>query len=156
MLFRSDIVTIQEVRAPDELVPSLVAEITRSPKSWHVAHHESRHKGRAGVAVASNAKKAPIVATRNSLSGSFDSTGRWIEADIDTADGKGLTVNIIDDSGVEVPLTLPTGSKLKVKDGDSVEAGQLLTDGPIDPKELLEISGIRDTQNYIVDEVQKV
>ena len=71
-------------------------------------------------------------------------------------DGKGLTVNIIDDSGVEVPLTLPTGSKLKVKDGDSVEAGQLLTDGPIDPKELLEISGIRDTQNYIVDEVQKV
>jgi DNA-directed RNA polymerase subunit beta' len=71
-------------------------------------------------------------------------------------DGKGLVVNIIDDSGVEVPLTLPTGSKLKVKDGDSVEAGQLLTDGPIDPKELLEISGIRDTQNYIVDEVQKV
>lgn len=89
---KPDIVTIQEVRAPDELVPSLVAEITSSPKGWHVAHHESRHKGRAGVAVASNAKKAPIVATRNSLSGSFDSTGRWIEADIDTADGKGLTV----------------------------------------------------------------
>ena len=71
-------------------------------------------------------------------------------------DGKGLVVKIIDDAGVETPLTMPSGSKLKVKDGDSVVAGQLRTDGPIDPKELLEISGIRDAQNYIVDEVQRV
>jgi len=71
-------------------------------------------------------------------------------------DGKGLLVKIIDDSGEEVSFQMPSGSKLKVKDGDSVVAGQLLTDGPIDPKELLEISGIRDAQNYIVDEVQRV
>jgi DNA-directed RNA polymerase subunit beta' len=71
-------------------------------------------------------------------------------------DSKGLVVNVIDDSGTEVPVILPLGSKLKVKDGDSVVAGQLLTDGPIDPKELLEISGIRDAQAYIVEEVQRV
>jgi DNA-directed RNA polymerase subunit beta' len=71
-------------------------------------------------------------------------------------DGKGLLVKIIDDNGDEVSFPMPSGSKLKVKDGDSVVAGQLLTDGPIDPKELLEISGIRDAQNYIVDEVQRV
>jgi DNA-directed RNA polymerase subunit beta' len=71
-------------------------------------------------------------------------------------DGKGLLVKIIDDNGEEVSFQMPSGSKLKVKDGDSVVAGQLLTDGPIDPKELLEISGIRDAQNYIVDEVQRV
>jgi DNA-directed RNA polymerase subunit beta' len=71
-------------------------------------------------------------------------------------DGKGVIVKIIDDSGTETPTTMPSGSKLKVKDGDEVVAGQLLTDGPIDPKELLEISGIRDSQNYIVDEVQRV
>ena len=71
-------------------------------------------------------------------------------------DSKGLVVNVIDDSGTEVPVVLPLGSKLKVKDGDSVVAGQLLTDGPIDPKELLEISGIRDAQAYIVEEVQRV
>jgi DNA-directed RNA polymerase subunit beta' len=71
-------------------------------------------------------------------------------------DGKGLLVKIIDDQGEEVSFPMPSGSKLKVKDGDSVVAGQLLTDGPIDPKELLEISGIRDAQNYIVDEVQRV
>jgi DNA-directed RNA polymerase subunit beta' len=71
-------------------------------------------------------------------------------------DGKGLLVKIIDDAGEEVSFQMPSGSKLKVKDGESVVAGQLLTDGPIDPKELLEISGIRDSQNYIVDEVQRV
>jgi DNA-directed RNA polymerase subunit beta' len=71
-------------------------------------------------------------------------------------DGKGVAVKVIDDSGAETPTTMPSGSKLKVKDGDEVVAGQLLTDGPIDPKELLEISGIRDAQNYIVDEVQRV
>ncbi|MFM7390959.1 MAG: DNA-directed RNA polymerase subunit beta', partial [Actinomycetota bacterium] len=71
-------------------------------------------------------------------------------------DGKGLLVKIIDDNGDEVSFQMPSGSKLKAKDGDSVVAGQLLTDGPIDPKELLEISGIRDAQNYIVDEVQRV
>ena len=71
-------------------------------------------------------------------------------------DGKGLLVKIIDDAGEEVSFQMPSGSKVKVKDGESVVAGQLLTDGPIDPKELLEISGIRDSQNYIVDEVQRV
>jgi DNA-directed RNA polymerase subunit beta' len=71
-------------------------------------------------------------------------------------DGKGLLVKVIDDNGDEVSFQMPSGSKLKAKDGDSVVAGQLLTDGPIDPKELLEISGIRDAQNYIVDEVQRV
>ncbi|MFM7047780.1 MAG: DNA-directed RNA polymerase subunit beta', partial [Actinomycetota bacterium] len=71
-------------------------------------------------------------------------------------DGKGLLVKIIDDNGEEVSFQMPSGSKMKAKDGDSVVAGQLLTDGPIDPKELLEISGIRDAQNYIVDEVQRV
>ena len=71
-------------------------------------------------------------------------------------DGKGVVVKVIDDSGADTPTTMPSGSKLKVKDGDEVVAGQLLTDGPIDPKELLEISGIRDAQNYIVDEVQRV
>jgi len=43
-------------------------------------------------------------------------------------DSKGLQVNVIDDSGAEVTTVLPMGSKLKVKDGESVVAGQLLTD----------------------------
>jgi exodeoxyribonuclease-3 len=89
---KPDVVTLQEVRAPDDLVASLVGEISGSPNGWHVVHDECRHKGRAGVAVASSSRKAPVVGSRSSLDGAFDATGRWIEADIDTADGCGLTV----------------------------------------------------------------
>ena len=41
-------------------------------------------------------------------------------------------------------------------DGQEVAAGDALVEGPKDPKELLEIKGIRETQQYLVEEVQKV
>ena len=40
--------------------------------------------------------------------------------------------------------------------GQEVQAGDALVEGPKDPKELLEIKGIRETQQYLVEEVQKV
>ena len=40
--------------------------------------------------------------------------------------------------------------------GQEVSPGDALVDGPKDPKELLEIKGIRETQQYLVEEVQKV
>ena len=43
-----------------------------------------------------------------------------------------------------------------VVDGKDVKAGDPITDGPFDPKELMEIKGIRETQVYLVEEVQKV
>ncbi|MCB1261016.1 MAG: DNA-directed RNA polymerase subunit beta', partial [Acidimicrobiales bacterium] len=46
--------------------------------------------------------------------------------------------------------------RLEVVDGQEVIAGDPIIDGPRDPKELLEIKGIRETQQYIVDEVQAV
>lgn len=91
-----DILTMQEVRAPDALVPELVESLGAS--GWHVVHAECAAKGRAGVAVAS---KLPITASRSGLStgsrkkttsSAFDDSGRWIEADFETADGRGLTV----------------------------------------------------------------
>ena len=51
---------------------------------------------------------------------------------------------------------VPYGSRLKVTVGDKVEAGQELTEGSIDPKELLKIRGVRGVQEYILKEVQKV
>ena len=41
-------------------------------------------------------------------------------------------------------------------DGEEVAAGDALVEGPKDPKELLEVKGIRETQQYLVEEVQKV
>ena len=71
-------------------------------------------------------------------------------------DGKGIPVHVIDDQGVEHEIVLPTGSRLLVKDGDSINAGDRITEGPLDPKELMEIKGPRETQVYLVEEVQKV
>ena len=71
-------------------------------------------------------------------------------------EGKGIPVNVVDDAGEEHLVLLPTGSRPIVKDGQEVSAGQAITDGPFDPKEIMEIKGIRETQTYIVEEVQKV
>ncbi|OWR26914.1 DNA-directed RNA polymerase subunit beta' [Saccharibacillus sp. O23] len=48
------------------------------------------------------------------------------------------------------------GSRLRVREGMAIEAGDELTDGSIDPKEMLRIKGIRGVQNYILQEVQRV
>jgi DNA-directed RNA polymerase subunit beta' len=71
-------------------------------------------------------------------------------------EGKGIPVTIVDDQGDEHAILLPSGSRPIVSDGQEMKAGDPVTDGPYDPKELLEIKGIRETQLYLVEEVQKV
>ena len=71
-------------------------------------------------------------------------------------EGKGIPVSIVDDKGEEHLIMLPSGSRPRVKDGENIEAGHPVTDGPFDPKEIMEILGIRQTQQYLVEEVQKV
>jgi DNA-directed RNA polymerase, beta'' subunit, predominant form len=48
------------------------------------------------------------------------------------------------------------GSRIRVTEGQHIEAGDELTDGSIDPKDMLRIKGIRGVQNYILQEVQRV
>ena len=48
------------------------------------------------------------------------------------------------------------GSKLKVKDGDEVKAGDPITEGSINPNDLLLIKGVEGVYTYIISEVQKV
>ena len=52
--------------------------------------------------------------------------------------------------------TIPFGSKLKVEDGDMVEAGDSLTEGSINPNDILLIKGAEGVYTYLVQEVQKV
>jgi DNA-directed RNA polymerase subunit beta' len=71
-------------------------------------------------------------------------------------EGKGKVVTVVDDEGNEEDYTIPTLARLEVSEGDEVKAGDALVEGPRDPKELLEIKGVRAAQQYLVDEVQKV
>ena len=52
--------------------------------------------------------------------------------------------------------TIPFGSKLRVKEGDVIEAGAPITEGSINPNEILEIKGPEGVYNYLIQEVQKV
>ncbi len=56
----------------------------------------------------------------------------------------------------EVRYQLPRRARLRVSEGDIIEPGTQLTEGPLDPKEVLEVQGIRACQRYLVDQVQEV
>ena len=60
-----------------------------------------------------------------------------------------------EDGGAEV-YTIPFGSRLKVKDGDVIEAGDELTEGSINPNDILKIKGAKGVQAYLLKEVQMV
>ena len=68
----------------------------------------------------------------------------------------GRKVTVVHDDGTEESYLLPTRVHLEVGAGQEVQAGDALVQGPKDPKQVLEIKGIRETQQYLVDEVQKV
>ncbi len=51
---------------------------------------------------------------------------------------------------------IPYGYKIRVHEGDSVTAGQQLTEGSINPADILAVNGPQAVQNYIITEVQKV
>jgi DNA-directed RNA polymerase subunit beta' len=52
--------------------------------------------------------------------------------------------------------TAPYNARLKVTQGDKVESGEVLTEGSIDPKELLKVKDLQAVQQYLLREVQKV
>ncbi|HXZ83550.1 MAG TPA: DNA-directed RNA polymerase subunit beta', partial [Acidimicrobiales bacterium] len=65
-------------------------------------------------------------------------------------------VTVLGDRGEEEVYAVSARAHLEVAEGQEVQAGGALVEGPKDPKELLEIKGIRETQQYLVEEVQKV
>ncbi len=69
------------------------------------------------------------------------------------------TRNIIirnDETGEEEYYPVPYGYKIKVHPDDVVTAGQPLTEGSINPGDILQVNGQHAVQNYIITEVQKV
>jgi DNA-directed RNA polymerase subunit beta' len=73
-------------------------------------------------------------------------------------DGKTRQFVVVGDDGTEDAYTVSSNAKLVVGmvDGGHINAGEPFNEGPLDPKELLDIKGVRDCQTYLVEEVQKV
>ena len=71
-------------------------------------------------------------------------------------EGRGREVTVVAEDGTEEVYLIPGSPRLEVVDGQEIRAGDAIVEGPRDPKELLEIKGVRETQQYLVDEVQKV
>lgn len=86
-----DVLLLQELRAPDDVVTGLIAE--HAGPDWHVVHVEAAAKGRAGVAIAS---RYPLLAVRDRLPDGVDEpegdVGRWVEADLELPGRAPLTV----------------------------------------------------------------
>jgi DNA-directed RNA polymerase subunit beta' len=67
-------------------------------------------------------------------------------------------ITVVGDDGTEDVYNVNLRAKLAegVREGAEIVAGDSIVDGPKDPKQLLEIKGIRETQQYLVNEVQQV
>ncbi len=60
------------------------------------------------------------------------------------------------ESGDNKAYLIPYGSRTKVMEGDVVEAGDELTEGSVNPHDILKIKGVRPVQDYMLQEVQRV
>ena len=63
---------------------------------------------------------------------------------------------VSNDEGESESYLIPFGSKLKVADGAYVEAGDELTEGSVNPHDILKIKGVKGVQAYLLKEVQSV
>lgn len=60
------------------------------------------------------------------------------------------------ETGEAKTYLIPYGSSIKVADGDVIEAGDELTEGSVNPHDILKIKGVPAVQSYLLQEVQKV
>ncbi len=92
------------------------------------------------------ARKPKGLAVISELDGkvSFKETKKRREVVITAADGETASSQIV------------YGSRLRVKEGDEVKAGDMITDGSVNPHDILRVVGVRGVQEYITSEVQRV
>ncbi len=70
--------------------------------------------------------------------------------------GKRKEIIVTPEVGEQEVYVIPYGSRIKVKQGQMVEAGDPLTQGSINPHDIVRVQGIGGVQEYIVKEVQRV
>ncbi|MCY6483505.1 DNA-directed RNA polymerase subunit beta' [Clostridium aestuarii] len=65
-------------------------------------------------------------------------------------------VHVIDDNAESKSYDIPFGSRIKVMSGNKIEAGDEITEGSVNPHDILAIKGPLEVKNYLLSEVQKV
>ena len=65
-------------------------------------------------------------------------------------------VHVISEDGEKKVYQIPFGSRIKVAEGDLIEAGDELTEGSVNPHDILKIKGVRGVQKHLLNEVQRV
>ena len=70
--------------------------------------------------------------------------------------GRERKVTVVSNEGEQQEESISIARHLHVEDGQEVEVGTPLHDGPLDPKEMMKFRGTRETQQYLTEEVQNV
>ncbi|MGI6668666.1 MAG: DNA-directed RNA polymerase subunit beta' [Acetivibrionales bacterium] len=65
-------------------------------------------------------------------------------------------VIVTNENGESRTYMIPYGSRIKVYNGDTVEAGDEITEGSVNPHDILKIKGVEAVQAYLLQEVQRV
>ena len=87
----------------------------------------------------------------------FRTQPQWITGSDPVAElAKGLRIAGMGDNEVKESYLIPRGKHVTVHPGDRVRSGDKLCDGPVDPHDILRISGDAEVQRYLVEEIQAV
>ena len=79
-----------------------------------------------------------------------------IPGTVSIVESKGVTKAVVSGPEGEASYVIPYGARRRVKDGVQVQAGDRLTEGPVNPHDILAVQGILKVQEYLVQEVQEV
>jgi DNA-directed RNA polymerase subunit beta' len=86
--------------------------------------------------------------------------GEAIITDIDgvaqIVESKGVRKVIVRGEEEERTYNIPYGARLRIRDGAALSVGDRITEGPINPHDILRVKGVRGVQLYLVQEVQEV
>ncbi|MFC2051471.1 DNA-directed RNA polymerase subunit beta' [Chloroflexota bacterium] len=106
-----------------------------------------------GTVLASPDLEAEVTPVEPALTGETHPILAGVAGQVAIEDGQ---LSIIYEEKGEREYVVPVATHIRVKNGDEVKAGQQLTDGSINPQEILHILGREAVQQYMADEVQRV
>ena len=122
------------------------------PAGWQVMVDNGQWVG-IGTVLATRASKAKTKTKTTALSAKTKPILARFAGEV-TVKAKQLLISY--EEREEREYTIPTTAGIRVQSGDEVKAGQQLTDGSVNPQDILRILGREAVQQYLVDEVQKV